>query len=133
MTKGFKRVSRALVVSFIVAALSMTTFNVFAASKTAQASKTQKSIFGIPVYTKGVKGDYVTNGTKITSYGTVRSANSTHYIGWSVQKEKASWVTKGTTSGKCRGTATFFYGLDTQWVKLNIQSNYEEIEASASK
>jgi|GEM_PF-2917279 len=129
-----KKVSKSLLIGFCVITLLLTGGNVVnAASKTASASYTQKSWVGIPVYTKGVKGDYVTNSTKITSYGTVRSANSTHYPGWSVKSQSAYWVTKGTTSGKCRGTATFFYGLNTQWVTVGLQSNYTEIQAYASK
>lgn len=82
------------------------------------------------VYTVGVKGDYVFDGKKLLKQSNVRTNNSTHYIGWSVASAKARWTDKGSKYSNVRNNSVFKYGLNTQWVKLNIQTYNEEINAS---
>lgn len=97
-------------------------------SKTAKASRTEKSWVGIPVYTIAVKGDYKTNGKKLSGHSNARTANQTHYPGWSCTKRTAKWVSKGTKSSTVRNNSTFFYGLDTQWITIGFQSFEDEIQ-----
>ncbi len=110
-----------IVFSNVTGAMGATT------SKTASNSRTEKSWVGIPVYTIGVKGDYKTNGSKLSGWSNARCCNATHYPGWSCTSKSASWVSKGSKSSKVRNRSTFFYGLDTQWLKLGIQSYDDEI------
>ncbi len=113
----------------LVLSLIMTCFAVpaCAATKTASASKTYNSWCGIPVFTIGVKGDYNTNGKTLSNWKNARCANSTHYPGWSCTYKKAKWAVKGAKSSTVRNNSTFFYGLDTQWIKIGIQSYDKEI------
>lgn len=69
-------------------------------SKTASKSRIEKSWVGVPVYTIGVKGDYKTDGKKLSGWSNARCNNSTHYPGWSCTKKSAKWVEKGEKSQK---------------------------------
>ena len=118
----------------IAAALTLTAMpNAEAAAgyRTASNSFTVKSWVGIPVYTMGVKADYYSNGSRITNHYTARANTATHYPGWSVQSKSAAWTYKASTYSIVTAWATFFYGLDTQWVKVGIQSYDESIRAYA--
>ena len=99
---------------------------------TTSNSRTAKSIVGIPVYTIGVSGQYYTNGKSVSKQTNATCLNSTHYPGWSVQSQKASWTLKTASKSIVTNTSTFFYGLDTQWVKIGIQSYTEQITANAT-
>lgn len=96
-------------------------------SKTTSKSRTEKSWVGVPVYTIGVKGDYKTDGKKLSGWSNARCNNSTHYPGWSCTKKSAKWVEKGKKKSKVRNCSTFFYGLDTQWITIGIQEYDDEI------
>ena len=125
MRNLFKKFRRKLVVfSFIfVLTLLLCAQTTSAASfRTASAYRTYKSIVGLKVFTIGVRGDYKVSKKKIVNWTNARAVNSTHYIGWSCKKKSAKWVHKGAKSSKLRNNSHFYYGLNTQWVKLNIQS-----------
>lgn len=119
---------RKLGMLLLISMLLLFSTSVFAATKTASKSVTRKSWVGIPVYTIGVKGDYTTNGKKISKQTNARTANATHYPGWSCKKKSAKWVSKGSKSSTVRNNSNFFYGLETQWIKIGIQSYDDEIQ-----
>ncbi|WP_455950775.1 hypothetical protein [Eubacterium sp.] len=124
---------RKLIICFIVTSLIITSFaGVSAAtkSKTASNSRTQKSWVGIPVYKIGIKGDYCTDGKKLSKWSNARCNNATYYPGWSCKSKKAKWVVKEKKSSKVRNNSTFFYGLDTQWITVGLQSYDDEISAT---
>jgi len=87
-----KRIIGALACALIIANVSSVSA---ATAKTVSASRTQKSWLGIAVYTIGVKGDYKTNGKKLSGWSNARCNNATHYPGWSCTAKSASWVSKG--------------------------------------
>ncbi|MFV0406941.1 MAG: hypothetical protein ACK5LN_08995 [Propioniciclava sp.] len=95
---------------------------------TARSSYTQKSIVGIPVYKMGISADYYGNRSRITDWYDTKAETATFYPGWTVTSKSAKWTRKGKTKGTARAWANFFYGLDTQWVKLGIQSYDETIK-----
>lgn len=99
-------------------------------TKTVTATRTVKSWCGIPVYSIGVKGDYTTDGKKLSNQKNARAVNDTYYPGWRCTSKTAKWVSKGKTSSTVRNNSTFKYGLDTMWVKVNIQSYQEELNAT---
>lgn len=126
--------TRGAAAACIAAALTLTALPSAEAApgyRTASNSFVVKSWVGIPVYTMGVRADYYSNGSRITGHYGPAAATATHYPGWSVQSRSAAWTYKGSTSSIVTAHATFFYGLDTQWVKIGIQSYDETIRATA--
>lgn len=125
-----KRIIGALACALIIANVSSVSAAV--ETKTAKNSRTETSWVGIPVYTIGVKGDYKTNGKKLSGWSNARCNNATHYPGWSCTAKSASWVSKGEKKSTVRNCSTFFYGLDTQWITVGIQSYDDEISKSVT-
>lgn len=125
----------ALTCMLLMATLVATTGTTFAKSKgyhTAQDKRTEKSIVGIPVYTIGVSGQYYTNGKKVSKQSDATCLNSTHYPGWSVKEKDAKWTIKNAKKSQVKNTSIFFYGLDTQWITIGIQSYTDTISAYAT-
>jgi len=129
ITEKYYKIIIALIAALFIACFVKVTMNTALAAvgnNTASSSRTVKSWVGIPVYTVGVKGDYYFNGQSLSKWSNARPANSTHYPGWSIKSQKANWQFTGAKSSTVRSYNTFFYGLNTQWVKIGIQTQYEE-------
>jgi len=120
----FKRVIATLLIAItVVMPFCSQTAEAATVWRSTSAYKKYYSWVGIPVFTIGVKGDYrVKNNKKITKRANARCASSTLYPGWSIKKEKAKWVIKQPNYSVLRNNSTFFYGLNTQWIEVGIQS-----------
>ncbi|MCI8410617.1 MAG: hypothetical protein HFJ09_15375 [Lachnospiraceae bacterium] len=129
-----KKILSAIAIAIAMCTIVTSSMSISAATgyRTVTNSRTQKSIVGIPVYKIGVSGQVYSNGKKLSKWSDAKCLNATYYPGWSVQSQKASWTIKDKDYSKVTNTSTFFYGLDTQWVKIGIQSNTDTISKTVT-
>ena len=129
MRHRWKVVIVALMAAFLGTFAAASNANAASTFQTVSGATTYVSILNIKIFTVGVAGDYYKDtSTKVQSnWSGARAQMATHYPGWSFNSAGASWVYKSNYSSQLRGWATFVYGLDTQWFKLHVKSNYMEI------
>lgn len=79
----------------------------------------------------GVSGDYYTNGSSITKWGSVYAYPNTYVPFTSYSGVSQSWRYKTSTSGYAYAQATWKFGLQTQWIELNVQTYTDSVSAYA--
>lgn len=102
---------------------------VSASTKTASNSQAYYSWVGIKIFSTGVRGDYDTNGKKVTSFGKTSSTPQCWFL-WTSSNKQSWWCsTTNTTQAKCYGEAKFCLGVTTDDLTIGVQSLTVGIEA----